>query len=53
MMLVVIESLAIASKNLDNMMDPFIDAVQIIQIDIANGYEYLAPELREYQHKYK
>jgi hypothetical protein len=41
MMMVVIESSAIDSKNNINMMERFMEALQIIQTETAEGYEYV------------
>jgi hypothetical protein len=53
MMLVVIESSAIDPKNHINMMEWFIETLQIIQNEIVGGYEYITPELRQYEDRYQ
>jgi hypothetical protein len=52
MMLVVMESSAIDPRNSINMMERFTETLQIIQNEIAGGYEFITPELRQHENRY-
>jgi hypothetical protein len=53
MMLVVLENLAIDPRNNLNMVERFMETLQIIQSETAEGYEYATPEIRRYEDRYQ